>query len=159
MRIVVIACRSVKPGLRVKDNIRFEEVKMLKNIERVQIEGVKLLKSSGWDKQKVDALIQCLNDFTSQAFSDEMYKDAKVELYADEYEQTLDVVWKTDRLNVRVILYDEIAAHWDLFAGRIIDGIKVDSESVGSGGSRKSNEYDGVKMENEQWAHHFYWWL
>lgn len=58
----------------------------LSNIERIQEEGKEVLLSSGWDKIKVDALVQCLMDFTSQAFSDEMYKDAKVDLWEDEQE-------------------------------------------------------------------------
>ena len=47
-----------------------------------------------------------------------------MELWEDEQEQTLDIIWQTDHLDVRVILYDEIAAHWDLFAGKIVDGDK-----------------------------------
>ena len=76
--------------------------------------------------KKNDALIRCLIDFTSQAPSDKMYKDAKVELYEDKNEQTLDIIWKTNRLKVRVNLYDEIAAHWDLCAGEIINGVEVE---------------------------------
>ena len=132
----------------------------MSNIERIQTEGAELLLSSGWEKPKVDALMRCLVDFTSQAFNDEMYKDAKVELWADEQEQTLDIIWQTDHLDVRVILYDEIAAHWDLFAGKIIDGIKVESESSGFGGSGRFGEYNGIELEEDnKWAFHFYWWL
>ena len=132
----------------------------MSNIERIQKEGTELLLSSGWKKSKVDALVRCLVDFTSQAFYDEMYMDAKVELWADEQEQTLDIIWQTDHLDVRVILYDEIAAHWDLFAGKIIDGIKVESESSGFGGSGRFGEYNGNELEEDnKWAFHFYWWL
>lgn len=132
----------------------------MSNIERIQKEGTELLLFSGWEKPKVDALVRCLIDFTSQAFNDEMYKDAKVELWADEQEQTLDIIWQTDYLDVRVVLYDEIAAHWDLFAGKIIDGIKVESESSGFGGSGRFGEYNGNELEEDnKWAFHFYWWL
>ena len=131
----------------------------LSNIKRIQKEGTEVLLSSGWDKEKVNALIQCLMDFTSQAFSDEMYKDAKVELWEDEQEQTLDIIWQTDHLDVRVILYDEIAAHWDLFAGKIVDGVKVEEESSGEGGNCKFLKYKDSVTENEEWAFHFYWWL
>ena len=64
----------------------------MSNIERIQKEGNRMLLSSGWDNQKINALIRCLIDFTSQAFYDEMYKEAKVELYEDKYEQTLDII-------------------------------------------------------------------
>lgn len=132
----------------------------MSNIERIQKEGTELLLSSGWERPKVDSLVRCLIDFTSQAFNDEMYKDAKVELWTDEQEQTLDIIWHTDHLDVRVILYDEIAAHWDLFAGKIIDGIKVESESSGFGGSGRFGEYNGNELEEDnKWAFHFYWWL
>ncbi len=131
----------------------------MSNIERIQKEGTELLLSSGWEKSKVDALVRCLVDFTSQAFYDEMYMDAKVALCEDDNEQTLEIVWKTDHLNVSVILYDEIAAHWDLFAGKIVDGVEVESESSGFGGSERFFEYKGYKSEIEDWALHFYWWL
>jgi hypothetical protein len=132
----------------------------MSNIERIQKEGTELLLSSGWERPKVDSLVRCLIDFTSQAFNDEMYKDAKVELWEDEQEQTLDIIWQTDSLDVRVILYDEIAAHWDLFAGKIVDGIKVESESSGFGGSGRFGEYNGYELEEDnKWAFHFYWWL
>ena len=55
----------------------------MSNIERIQKEANRMLLLSGWDNKKIDALIRCLIDFTSQAFYDEMYKDAKVELYED----------------------------------------------------------------------------
>jgi hypothetical protein len=129
----------------------------LSNIEKIQKESVDLLLSSGWEETKVDALVQCLMDFTSQAFSDGMYKDAKVELYDDE--QTLDIFWKTDHLNVRVILYDDISAQWNLFAGKIVDGVEVESESSGVGGNSRFTEYDGCVTEDDKWAFHFYWWL
>lgn len=131
----------------------------MSNIERVQQEGRELLLSSGWSSQKIEALTRCLIDFTSQAFSDEMYKDAKLELYEDEYEQTLDIIWRTNHLKVRVILYDQIAAHWDLFAGKIVDGVEVETESSGFGGSERFFEYEGHVSEDEKWAFHFYWWL
>ena len=132
----------------------------MSNIERIQKEGTELLLSSGWEKPKVDALVQCLIDFTSQAFFDEMYKDAKVELYEDKDEQTLDIIWETDRLNVRVNLYDDNGAHWDLFAGKIVDGVEVESESSGFGGSGRFGEYNGIELEEDnKWAFHFYWWL
>ena len=51
----------------------------MSNIERVQQEGRELLLSSGWSSQKIEALTRWLIDFTSQAFSKEMYKDAKIE--------------------------------------------------------------------------------
>ena len=88
-----------------------------------------------------------------------MYQDAKLELYEDEHEQTLDIIWKTDRLNVRVILYDAIAAHWDLFAGKIVDGKEVETESSGFGGSERFFEYEGHISEYEDWAFHVYWWM
>ena len=132
----------------------------MSNIERIQKEGTELLLSSSWEKPKVDALVQCLIDFTSQAFFDEMYKDAKVELYEDKDEQTLDIIWETDRLNVRVNLYDDNGAHWDLFAGKIVDGVEVESESSGFGGSGRFGEYNGIELEEDnKWAFHFYWWL
>ena len=131
----------------------------MSNIERIQKEGERILFSSGWDSQKIDALIRCLIDFTSQAPSDKMYKDAKVELYEDKNEQTLDIIWKTNRLKVRVNLYDEIAAHWDLCAGEIINGVEVEIESSGAGGNCKFFEYGGCICKNENWALHFYWWL
>ena len=129
------------------------------HIERIQDDGRLMLQSSGWGQQKIDALVECLVDFTSQAFFDEMYKDAKVELWEDEQEQTLDIIWQTDHLDVRVILYDEIAAHWDLFAGKIVDGIKVEEESSGEGGNCRFLKYKDSVTENEEWAFHFYWWL
>ena len=129
------------------------------NIERIQKEGTEVLLSFGWEKEKVNALIQCLMDFTSQAFSDGMYKDAKVELWEDEQEQTLDIIWQTDHLDVRVILYDEIAAHWDLFAGNIVDGVKVEEESSGEGGNCRFLKYKETEVEDKEWAFHFYWWL
>ena len=125
------------------------------HIERIQNDGRLMLQSSGWGQQKIGALV----DFTSQAFSDEMYKDAKLELWEDEQEQTLDIIWQTDRLDVRVILYDEIAAHWDLFAGKIVDGVKVEEESSGEGGNCRFLKYKDAVTENEKWAFHFYWWL
>lgn len=131
----------------------------MSNIERIQKEGERILFSSGWDNQKINALIRCLIDFTSQVPFDGMYKDAKVELYEYKDEQTLDIIWKTNHLNVRVSLYDEIAAHWDLCAGKIIDGVEVEIESLGAGGNCKFFEYDSNKIENENWAFHFYWWL
>lgn len=129
------------------------------HIERIQDDGRLMLQSSGWGQQKIDALVECLVDFTSQAFSDEMYKDAKLELWNDEQEQTLDIIWQTDHLDVRVILYDEIAAHWDLFAGKIVDGVKVEEESSGEGGNCRFLKYKDAVTENEKWAFHFYWWL
>ena len=129
------------------------------NIERIQKEGELILFSSGWDNQKIDALIRCLIDFTLQAPSDKMYKDAKVELYEDKNEQTLDIIWKTNRLKVRVSLYDDIAAHWDLCAGEIINGVEVEIESLGAGGNCKFFEYGGSICKNVNWALHFYWWL
>ena len=132
----------------------------MSNIERIQKEGTELLLSSGWEKSKVDALVRCLVDFTSQAFYDEMYKDAKVELHEDQYEQTLNIVWKTDRLNVRVELCENCEAYWDLFAGKIVDGVEVESESSGFGGSGRFGEYNGIELEEDnKWAFHFYWWL
>lgn len=132
----------------------------MSNIERIQKEGIELLLSSGWEKPKVDALVRCLIDFTSQAFNDEMYKDAKVELHEDQYEQTLNIVWKTDRLNVRVELCENCEAYWDLFAGKIVDGVEVESESSGFGGSGRFGEYNGIELEEDnKWAFHFYWWL
>lgn len=62
------------------------------HIERIQNDGRLILQSSGWGQQKIDALVECLVDFTSQAFSNEMYKDAKLELWNDEQEQTLDII-------------------------------------------------------------------
>lgn len=118
-----------------------------------------MLQSSGWGQQKIDALVECLVDFTSQAFSNEMYKDAKLELWNDEQEQTLDIIWQTDHLDVRVILYDEIAAYWDLFAGKIVDGVKVEEESSGEGSNCRFLKYKDAVTENEKWAFHFYWWL
>ena len=130
------------------------------NIERIQKEGAALLLASGWAEDKIAALKECLMDFTSQAFFDEMYKDAKVELYENKDEQTLDIIWETDRLNVRVNLYDDNGAHWDLFAGKIVDGVEVESESSGFGGSGRFCEYNGEKLaEDDKWAFHFYWWL
>ena len=129
------------------------------HIERIQDDGRLMLQSSGWGQHKIDALVECLVDFTSQAFSDEMYKDAKLELRNDEQEQTLDIIWQTDHLDVRVILYDEIAAHWDLFAGKIVDGVKVEEESSGEGGNCRFLKYKDAVTENEKWAFHFYWWL
>jgi hypothetical protein len=131
----------------------------MSNIERIQKEGTELLLSSGWEKSKVDALVRCLVDFTSQAFYDEMYIDAKVALCEDDNEQTLEIVWKTDHLNVRVILYDDISAQWNLFAGKIVDGVEVESESSGVGGNSRFTEYDGCVTEDDKWAFHFYWWL
>lgn len=132
----------------------------MSNIERIQKEGTELLLSSGWERPKVDSLVRCLIDFTSQAFNDEMYKDAKVELYEDKYEQTLNIVWKTDRLNVRVELCENCEAYWDLFAGKIVDGVEVESESSGFGGSGRFGEYNGNELEEDnKWALHFYWWL
>lgn len=128
----------------------------MSHIKRIQDEGIALLLSSGWEEKKINALSECLIDFTSQAFFDEMYKDAKLVLYEDEHEQTLDILWKANHLNVRVVLYEEYGAHWDLFAGKIIDGVEVEEESSGTGGSGKyifGNELD------EKWAFHFYWWL
>ena len=119
-----------------------------------------MLLASGWAKEKIAALKECLMDFTSQAFFDEMYKDAKVELYEDKYEQTLNIVWKTDHLNVRVELCENCEAYWDLFAGKIVDGVEVESESSGFGGSGRFGEYNGIELEEDnKWAFHFYWWL
>ena len=130
------------------------------NIERIQKEGTEVLLSSGWEKEIVNALIQCLMDFTSQAFSDEMYKDAKVELYEGKDERTLDILWETDRLNVRVNLYDDNGAHWDLFAGKIVDGVEVESDSYGCGGNGRFSENNEHQIEeDDRWAFHFYWWL
>ena len=50
----------------------------MSNIERIQKEGNRMLLSSGWDNKKIDALIECLIDFTSQAFYDEMYRMTKL---------------------------------------------------------------------------------
>lgn len=66
-----------------------------------------------------------VNDFTPQTFSNEMYKDAKLELHESKDEQIIDIIWKTSYLNVRVNLYDQIAAHWNLSAGKIIGGLKI----------------------------------
>ena len=131
----------------------------MNHIERIQKEGADLLLSSGWEPKKIKSLINCLVDFTSQAFSDEMYKDAKLELYEDESEQTLDIIWQTNHLKVRVILYDQIAAHWDLFAGKIVDGVEVETESSGFGCGERYFEYEGHTSDDEKWAVHFYWWL
>ena len=131
----------------------------MNNVERIQREGKELLLSSGWSDKKIELLTQCLIDFTGQAFSDDMYQDAKLELYEDEHEQTLDIIWKTDRLNVRVVLFEEIAASWDLFAGKIVDGKEVETESSGAGGSKRFFEYEGHTSESDSWAFHFYWWL
>ena len=132
----------------------------LSNIERVQKEGAEALLSSGWEKGKVDALTQCLMDFTEQAFFDEMYKDAKVELYDDKEDQTLNIVWKTDHLNVRVELCENYEAYWDLFAGKIANGVEVERESSGFGGDGRFGEYNDQELEEDnKWAFHFYWWL
>ena len=131
----------------------------MNNIQRIQQEGSELLSSSRWSSQKIEALTRCLIDFTSQSFSDEMYKDAKLELYEDEDEQSLDIIWLTNHLKVRVTLDDQIAAHWDLFAGKIVDGVEVETESSGFGGSQRFFEYEGDTSEDEKWAFHFYWWL
>ena len=53
----------------------------MSHIKRIQDEGIALLLSSGWEEKKINALSECLIDFTSQAFFDEMYKDAKLVLY------------------------------------------------------------------------------
>ena len=58
----------------------------MSHIKRIQDEGIALLLSSGWEEKKINALSECLIDFTSQAFFDEMYKDAKLVLYEDEHE-------------------------------------------------------------------------
>lgn len=131
----------------------------MSHIERIQKEGKELLNSSGWPNELCEKLNECLIDFTNQAFTDEMYKEAKLELFEDEVERTLDIIWKTSHLNVRVALYDTIAAHWDLFAGTIVDGIEIESESSGCGGNMKYDEYDGYMNEDDKWAFHFYWWL
>ena len=78
----------------------------MSHIKRIQDDGIALLLSSGWEEKKINALSECLIDFTSQAFFDEMYKDAKLVLYEDEHEQTLDILWKANHLNVRVVLYE-----------------------------------------------------
>lgn len=129
------------------------------HIRRIQHEGKDLLQTSGWAQIKIEALLESLIDFTSQAFFDEMYQDAKLELFEDKDKQTLDIIWKTNRLKVRVILYDSMGAYWDLFAGRIIDGVEVETESPGAGDNSRFFECAGSKGEDEKWAFHFYWWL
>ena len=131
----------------------------MNHVKRIQKEGIDLLLSSGWTEDKIDSLRKCLIDFTSQAFFDEMYQDATLELYDDGEEQTLDIIWKTNHLNVRVDLYEELGAHWDLFVGKIIDGVEVETISSGFGGNSRFTDYDGRKIEDEKWAFHFYWWL
>ena len=125
------------------------------NIERIQNEGVALLLSSGWAEEKIESIKECLIDFTSQAYYDEMYEDAVVQLCEPDKEPSLEIILTIKYIRAKVSLYEKYYAFWEYF---IVDDDGENEAFMGIGAnSRFFEEEDGKLSEDEIWADYFYW--
>ena len=125
------------------------------NIERVQNEGFTLLQSSGWAQEKINSLKDCLIDFTSQAYDDEMFEEATLRLGELDKEPSLEMVLTIKHIRAKVSLYENYDAFWAYFTKDDKEG-----QCIGMGSNCKFTEEEDDKLdEDKEWADYFYWTL